>query len=106
MEEVRNTMKVQEDVQRISLGKRSFGSFKLRMFEAGSSSGSYKKPMFDKVPAPGQSQNQNKNLGQGSGSGSGASDKPSASAKGKCDRCMGPHLLHECKWKPVLPMAS
>ena len=51
MEEVRDKMKARDDGQRGSLGKRSFDSFKVRKFEAGSDLGSSKKPTYERVLA-------------------------------------------------------
>ena len=70
------------------MGKRSFGSFEGRKFEVGSGSGSSKKPTYEKAPT----QDQGSSKGQGS-------DKHGLGAKGKCDRCLGPHTPQECKWK-------
>ena len=54
MEVVRDKMKAKDEAQKGSLGKRSYGFFESRKFEAKSSLGSNKKPMYEKAPSQGQ----------------------------------------------------
>ena len=58
MEEVRSKMKVQEDAQKSSIGKRSFVVFEGKKFDAGSSLRPSKRPMFEKVQVQSQGSSQ------------------------------------------------
>ena len=84
MEEIRGKIKAQSEPQKSGLGKRSFGAYESRQFEAGSSSGPSKKQEFDKPRGQGQSSFSGR---------SGASKRP------KCENCLGPHEPQDCKWK-------
>ena len=77
------------------LGKRSYGFYEPKKFEAGSGSGSYKRPAYEKSSVPGQGQTQV----QSSASAAGTVDKPGSGIKIICERCRGPHPVSECKWK-------
>ena len=55
MEEIRGKIKAQSEPQKSGLGKRSFGAYESRQFEAGSSLGPSKKQEFDKTQGQGQS---------------------------------------------------
>ena len=54
MEEIRGKIKAQNEPQKSELGKRSFGTYEPRQFEAGSSLGPIKKSMFEKAQGQGQ----------------------------------------------------
>ena len=75
------------------LGKRSYGSYEPKKFEAGSGSGSYKRPAFEKSSVSRQGQTQVPS----SASAKGTVDKPGVGAKIICERCKGPHPVSECK---------
>ena len=94
-EEVRNKMKVQDDVQKNVSSKRSYGSYEPKKFEVGSGSGSYKRPAFEKTSVSGQDQTPV----QSSASATGTVDKPRVGVKTICERYRGPHPLSECTWK-------
>ena len=82
MEEITGKIMAQIEPQKSSLGKRSYGSYEPRQFEAGSSLGPNKKPMFEKTSDQGQNT---------------TSGKPNPNEKAKCGRCMGLHSLQDCK---------
>ena len=84
MEEIRGKIKAQNEPQKIRLGKRSFNTFESRQLESGSSSGPSKKLMFEKMSSQGQSS---------------FSGRPNNSRRPRCDKCMGPHEVKDCKWK-------
>ena len=63
------------------MGKRPYGFYDNKKFEAGFDSGSSKKPMVEKTQSQGQSGGKTYNGIKGQ----------------KCDKCMGPNAFHECK---------
>ena len=89
MEEIRSKMRIQEDTHRSGLGKRPYGSFELKKYEADSSFGPSKRMTFERTLTASSSQSQS----------SVPVSKPSIGGKPTCDRCMGPHTVHDCKWK-------
>ena len=87
MEESRNEVRNDKDSQKSNLGKRSFGSYVNKNFEAGDNSGFNKKPMYGKQPHQCQGQEKSQ-LGS------------NASEQKRYDRCLGPQSIQECKWTP------
>ena len=86
MEESPNDMKADKDSQKVALGKRSFGSFANKNYEAGGSSSSGFNKRSNNGKQLQQDQSQEKS-------------QPSSNAPGhkRCGRCLGPHAFQDCK---------